>query len=166
MKKLTKPGLVAVAMVLCVSGVAQAHDDARGCGLKTLRGSYVFAASGFNIVAGVNQPKAIVEVIDFNGDGTLSVPGGARSINGMTAPIPPGGVGDYTVEADCSGTLTFIGGPSFAIFMAPGGKTVWMIPDHSEHGLSGHGNKGIALNVATRPSHGREVRELAPLLFL
>ena len=45
-----------------------------GCTLRTLRGTYVFSASGFNIVAGVAQPKAIVEVIVFNGDGTLDGP--------------------------------------------------------------------------------------------
>ena len=44
-------------------------DDGKACTVQTLRGSYLFAASGFNIVAGVAQPKAIVEGIDFNGDG-------------------------------------------------------------------------------------------------
>jgi hypothetical protein len=59
------------------------------CDLHTLRGSYVFAASGYNIVAGVPQPKAIVELIDFNGDGTLTVPGGAVSINATSPRLCP-----------------------------------------------------------------------------
>ena len=59
----------------------QSHDDV--CGVRTLRGTYTFAASGFNIVAGVAQPKAIVEVIEFNGDGTLSVPAATLSANGV-----------------------------------------------------------------------------------
>src|SRR6266853_831252 len=102
MKTLLRASLI-VARALCVSGVALGDGD---CTLKTLRGSYVFAASGFTIVAGVVQPKAIVEVIDFNGDGTLSVPAATRSVNGVIAQIPPGGVGDYTVEAGCTGRLT------------------------------------------------------------
>ena len=124
MTRLMKQSLFAAAMVLGVSGVALADSN---CTLKTLRGSYYFAANGYNMVAGVAQPKTIVEVIAFNGDGTLSVPGATRSVNGVIAQIPPGGVGDYTVQAGCAGTLTFIGGPSFDIFIAPTGKQVWMI---------------------------------------
>jgi hypothetical protein len=75
--------------------------------LKTLRGTYVFSASGFTIVAGVAQSKAILGVIDFNGDGTLSVPGALRSVNGVIARSLPGGSGGDTVEAGCAGTITF-----------------------------------------------------------
>ena len=75
------PGIVfaLAALTLAVPALSNAqalaeksnHDDV--CGVHTLRGTYVFAARGFNIVAGVAQPKAIVEVVEFNGDGTLSV---------------------------------------------------------------------------------------------
>src|ERR1041384_6313238 len=88
MKRLTRQSLVAVAMAVGVSGVALADND---CSLKTLRGSYVFAANGYNIVSGIAQPKTIVEVIDFNGDGTLSVPAATRSLNGVIARTSPGG---------------------------------------------------------------------------
>src|SRR6266496_5892022 len=66
--------LVSLAAVAMTSGTARADDTGQTCGLETLHGSYVFTAHGFNIVNGVAQPKAIVEGIDFNGDGTLSVP--------------------------------------------------------------------------------------------
>jgi hypothetical protein len=123
MKRLTRQSLVAAAMAVGVSGVALADND---CSLKTLRGSYVFAANGYNIVSGVAQPKTIVEVIDFNGDGTLSVPAATRSVNGMVARTPPGGTGSYTVDAACTGTITFAG-PLFDIFISPNGETLWMI---------------------------------------
>ena len=122
--------VVAVATVAVLASgtrIFGADDDDRGCSLRTLRGQYLFAANGFNIVGGVAQPKAIVEVIDFNGDGTLSVPAATRSLNGVIGQIPPGGVGDYTVEAGCTGTIVFTGGPSFDLFLAPGARTVWMI---------------------------------------
>ena len=124
MKRLTRQSLVAAAMVLGVSGVALADND---CTLKTLRGSYYFAANGYNMVAGVAQPKAIVEVIDFKGDGTLSVPAATRSVNGVIARSAPGGTGSYTVESGCTGTLAFDGGPSFDIFISPTGEKLWMI---------------------------------------
>jgi len=129
MKTLTRQSLVAAAMAVAVSGVALADND---CTLQTLRGSYVFAANGYNIVAGVTQPKTIVEVIDFNGDGTLSVPAATRSVNGVIARTPPGGTGSYTADAGCKGTIAFAGGPSFDIFISPKGERLWMIQTNSD----------------------------------
>ena len=129
MKRLTRRSLVAAAMAVGVSGVALADND---CTLKTLRGSYVFAANGYNLVSGVAQPKIIVEIIDFNGDGTLSVPAATRSVNGVIARTPPGGTGSYTVDVGCQGTIAFAGGPSFDIFISPQGVMLWMIQTNSD----------------------------------
>ena len=79
-----------------------------------------------NIVGGVAVPKAIVEGIDFNGDGTLVSPFATVSING-TIIHSSGSVGSYTVAADCTGTLAFTGGATFDIFVEPTGKQLWMI---------------------------------------
>jgi len=123
-------GLAVAGTAADISGVAPADNvvTASGqCNQHTLRGSYLFAAHGFNIVGGVMVPKAIVEGIDFNGDGTLISPFATVSING-TILHSSGSVGTYTVTADCTGTLTFTGGPSFDIFVHPGnGKQLWMI---------------------------------------
>ncbi len=119
--------LLALAMPFGISGTARADGESQVCGPQTLVGSYVFTARGFNIVSGVAQPKAIVEGIDFNGDGTLSVPFATVSINGLIIQVPPGGVGVYTVEANCEGTLTFTNGPSYDIFVQTSGKQLWMI---------------------------------------
>jgi hypothetical protein len=96
------------------------------CDQQTLRGSYLFNASGFNIGADGALPKAIVEAIDFNGDGTLGVPAATVSING-TISRSSGGVGTYTLDAECRGTVTFTPGPSFDIFVDRNGKQAWMI---------------------------------------
>ena len=124
MKRLTRQSLIAAVLALGGSGVALAAND---CNLNTLRGSYIFAANGYNIAAGVAQPKTIVEVIDFNGDGTLLVPAATRSVNGVVARTPPGGTGSYMIDAGCRGNITFTGGPSFDIFMSPSGEKLWMI---------------------------------------
>ena len=128
LRKMTRQTLVAATMALGLSGIALADND---CTLKTLRGSYVFAASGFTIfnigAAGVAQPKAIVEVINFNGDGTLSVPAATRSINGVIGRSPAGGTGSYTADSSCTGTLALTGGPTFDIFISPNGEMHWMI---------------------------------------
>ena len=74
---------LATETVTMDTGFAPARAERRACTERTLRGSYVFSASGFNIVGGVQQPKAIVEVIVFNGDGTLDVPAATVSLNGL-----------------------------------------------------------------------------------
>lgn len=117
--------LVALAAVTMTSGTARA-DDTPTCGVSTLHGSYLFATHGWNIIGGVAQPKAIVEGIDFNGDGTVAVPFATVSINGLIVRTT-GGSGTYTVNPDCTGTLTFSTGPAFDIFVEPHGRQLWMI---------------------------------------
>src|SRR5437899_9945522 len=115
------------AMALGTSGTARAALGPQPCGVYMLRGSYLFATPGWNIVGGVAQPKAIVEGIDFNGVGTLVNPFATVSMNGTILHFS-GGTGSYTVNPDCTGRLTFSTGPSFDIFVQPGdGKQVWMI---------------------------------------
>ena len=125
MKTLTWHVFICTAIVLGASGLARADERNDRCTLRTVRGTYVFSASGFNIVAGVAQPKAIVEVIHFNGDGTLSVPAATLSANGVIIRSLPS-LGTYTVEDDCTGTITF-NGPTFDAFISRDGDTVSMI---------------------------------------
>ena len=114
------------AMALGTLGVARAGNPLQTCSLGTLRGEYLFTAHGFNIVSGVAVPKAIVEGINFNGDGTLVSPFATVSING-TILHSSGSLGTYTLNTDCRGTVSFTGGPSFDIFVQPGGQQLWMI---------------------------------------
>ena len=60
-------------------------EDSTLCSARGLTETYLFHASGFNIsVTGVPQPKAIVEVFRFDGDGKLT--GGPR-LSASTAPF-------------------------------------------------------------------------------
>jgi hypothetical protein len=130
MKKLTLQSLTAAAMALAMSGVVQGNenDDGRACSEAALRGLYVFSASGFNVVAGVAQPKAVVEFIRFNGDGSLTVPAATVSINGTITRSPANGPGTYTVGPGCTGSLAFgPPGPTFDLFVAPSGSAIDMI---------------------------------------
>ena len=124
-------GLVVLvaAMMFSTPGIARAQTRgplARSCGVYTLSGSYLFATHGYNVVGGVALPKAIVEGIDFNGDGTVVSPFATVSING-TILHSSGSLGTYTINEDCTGTLSFTGGPSFDIFVDPKGNELWMI---------------------------------------
>src|SRR6266513_416361 len=115
------------AMVLGTSGIARAESRGPSCSMHDLRGSYLFATHGWNIVGGMAQPKAIVEGIDFDGNGTVVSPFATVSINGVII-HSSGSPGTYTVNPYCTGTLTFTGGASFDIFVERNdGKQLWMI---------------------------------------
>jgi len=129
MKKLTRQMLLAVAVTLGTTHAAQANG--KDCDVDTLRGLYLFSASGFNIAAtGEHIPKVIAEFIRFNGDGTLTVPGGTVIIGGVKLPPPPPGppaIGTYTLGDDCIGTLTFNPLLKFDIFVFPKGDELVMV---------------------------------------
>jgi len=128
MKALIKSAVLSAAMTLALGHAARAEEHNHGCSDSTLRGLYVFNASGFNIVAGVAIPKAIMELIRFNGDGTLTVPAATRSVNGVIARSPANGVGTYTLAPDCTGSITFgPPGPTFDMFAAPRAARIRMI---------------------------------------
>jgi hypothetical protein len=116
---------IAVALAASAIGVARAEDDeSKECSAATLRGLYVFAASGFNIDpnSGVASPKAIVEEIQFDGQGHVTVPAVTVSRDGVIFPPKhpaPGSNGTYTVEPNCTGTLAFSDGPTFDLLIAP-----------------------------------------------
>jgi hypothetical protein len=116
-----------VSMALSSSDKAQAQTTPQTCSVQTLHGLYLFATEGWNVSNGVAVPKAIVEGIDFNGDGTVTSPFATVSINGAII-HSRAGLGTYVVNPDCTGTLTFNSGPAFDIFVDHrGGKQLWMI---------------------------------------
>jgi hypothetical protein len=134
------------AMAQGTSTAARKEDAAMPhCGAHTLRGSYIFATHGWNISGGVAIPKAIVEGIDFAENGTLVSPFATVSIDG-TIVRSSGSQGTYTLQEDCTGTLTFTGGPSFDIFVQPSGDQLWMIQ-------TGGPGPAVFQGTVTRVSH-------------
>jgi hypothetical protein len=124
--------IVTTAIALAVTGIARADSDdkkVKECSEATLQGLYVFSATGFSIVAGVAQPRALAEFIRFNGDGTLSNPAVTLSINGViTRGGGPGQAGTYSIASNCTGSLAFgPPGPTFDLFVSPSGSEVHMI---------------------------------------
>ena len=102
------------------------RNDNHECSAKTLRGEYRFHASGYNIVNGTALPKAIIETLVFDGEGNVTTPAVSVSINGTIVQPPQGAPGVYTVDADCTGTLTFAdaAGTRFDLQIRPNGNSV------------------------------------------
>jgi hypothetical protein len=144
---------LSVGLLTVAPGYTKEKDHETECTPATLTGLYVFTATGYNIVPSgfatgpstVPQPKAIVEVIDFNGDGTLTTPAVSRSANGVIFPNTVGSNGEYTVNEDCTGMISFLpNGPHLDIFIARNGKDINMIQTDANTVLAG---------VARRVSH-------------
>src|SRR3982751_3453594 len=103
---------------------SQASAAPRACTLATLQGRYLFAESGVLLppAFGVAVPTqaADVGIHIFNGDGTgkdtvtLRI-GNNIVLENVVNPLL------YTVNPDCTGTITVLNGPSFDIFIAPDG---------------------------------------------
>lgn len=142
---------LALASGLTMPPVASATDDIDfdvvRCSARTLRGVYHFRASGFNIVNGVALPKAIIETIVLDGLGNVLTPAVSVAINGNFIRPPQGSPGVYTVDADCTGTLTFADGPQFDLQIAPGGRSVNMLQTNPNTVMQGAAVKIMALSA-------------------
>jgi hypothetical protein len=120
-------GLVAVAGLGFSGTIAASNDNARGrgCTLATLKGQYLFADAGTLLPPLVPQPTltAWAGFHVFNGDGTgtdviTGRAGGQIVLENVVSPTR------YSVDADCTGSLTVLGGPTFSIFIATDGDSI------------------------------------------
>jgi hypothetical protein len=142
----TLTSATSLASLLGLATIAICGTARADCGLQTLRGSYVFNPHGFNIVNGAAQPIAVFEGIDFNGDGTLTVPFATVSVNGLILHFPPGGTGTYTLNPNCQGTLTFNNGPiNYDISARSHGSEIEMIETNANSVLNGTAEKVLQL---------------------
>jgi len=147
--------VMVILLALTVGTPAFAHDH--GCSLSALHGLYVFSATGFVTPSGVAAvPKAIVELIRFNGDGTVTTPAVTLTVDSQ-APLAlsPGAPGTYTVadlaprDAACLGTLTFSGGNTFnLVFPHDGEPRIWLIQTNPNPGNVGNVLQGAAVKIA------------------
>ncbi len=141
-------GCLVAAMTLGTSSTAQSALDARGCSVGMLRGSYIWTFDGYTDFGGALVPKAVMQGLRFNGDGTTFNTFGTVNVGGTIIFDVTGGVGTYTVAADCTGTMLFggLGGPSFNMYIGPGAQQLWIT---QTGGGPGDGT-GLGVGTATR----------------
>jgi hypothetical protein len=122
----------------------QAHSGQQGdppkCNLVTLKGLYMFAQSGYTTVNGSLVPEGVTGKDNFHGNGTFDslamISIGGDIIPGDAAP------GTYTVNSDCTGTVTVHMTPPVPdvhldIFVAPDGNEFFTIQTDPGNVLSG-----------------------------
>ena len=122
-KQIPVSAVLALAAGLTLPSLVLADKPAE-CTAATIRGVYLFNASGYRIVGGVPQPNAFIFTLVFDGLGNMTTPAVSLSINGAIIQPPQGSPGNYTVDADCTGTLTFADGPKFDLQITPNGKQI------------------------------------------
>jgi hypothetical protein len=116
---------LAAAMSLGTSATARAAAGAQVCSVGKLNGLYLWTLDGYANLGGNLVPKAVMQGIQFNGDGTTYGPFCTVNIGGTILIDVSGSVGTYTVAADWTGTLSITDGPSFNIYVGPGAQQVW-----------------------------------------
>ena len=134
---------LAATMVPGTTTTAGAAADAH-CDARMLRGLYLWSFDGYQNFDGNFVPKAVMQGLRFNGDGTTYNPFGTVNIGGTIIIDATGGVGTYTVAADCTGTLSIPDGPSFNIYVGPGAQQIWTTQ------IVGAGATGLGVGTATR----------------
>ena len=99
------------------AGPGGGRGSSKKCKLDMLKGLYVFNATGFQRPPGDARPpwvpKAILSTSQFNGDGSVSTPM-VTVANFPPVPFdsgniyspPQGSDGTYTVDPDCTGTIS------------------------------------------------------------
>jgi len=133
------------AMTLSTPAIARTAPDAQVCSVRTLMGLYIWTFDGYQNFGGYPVPKALMIGIQFNGDGTFTIPFSTVNIGG-NAFEANGGVGTYTVAADCTGTLQVTGGTSFNMYVGLGAQQLWIT---QTGGGPGDGT-GLGVGTATR----------------
>ena len=120
---------ITLGLITVKQGYAEEEDDGPTCALKTLKGRYLFGyITTLLPPAGEQQSLlAVAGYRTFHGDGTgtdlvtVSI-NGAVVLENFVAPI------EYTVNPDCTGTITIpAAGESFGLFIAPNGAELIVI---------------------------------------
>lgn len=119
-----------ITAVSTVNASAVTAADQEQCTLATLKGRYLFAASGTILppAFGVTEPTpgADAGFHIFNGDGTgtdtVTVRVGSEIVlENFVTPFT------YTVNPDCTGKSVVPNGPSFDLFIDPKGESIAVI---------------------------------------
>ena len=105
-------------------GYAGDNDGATRCTKETLKGRYLFTATGtllppaFGVKAPTPVSVAGYHIFDGDGTGNDFV---TALVNGIDEQVPVPTAVTYTLNSDCTGTYTVGGAEHFDIFVSPNG---------------------------------------------
>ena len=140
---------LAATMAPGTPATARAEADGRVCSVGMLRGSYLWTFDAYNNLDGNFVPVAVMQGLRFNGDGTTLNTFGTVNIGGTIIFDAGGFSGTYTVNPDCTGTLSPAPGiaPTFNIYVGPGAQQVWTIQSSPDGSLTPGVSRGTAVRL-------------------
>ncbi len=143
-------GCLVATMALGAPDTARARTQfQQPCSVQTLHGVYLWSFDAYENVDGNFVPVAVMQGLQFNGDGTTLNTFGTVNIGGTIIFDVTGAVGTYTVAADCTGTLSPAPGiaPTFNIYVGPGAQQVWTIQSGPDGSLTPGVSRGTAVRI-------------------
>src|SRR5215831_20494563 len=121
MKTISSVALATMLALAVTQNSVFAKDQA--CSNASLKGSYGFYSSGFNVPAGTPRVTLGRQTYDGNGNFTNTV-----TINNNGTVIHLNDSGHYTVNADCTGTIfNTASGVIAAFVLVDGGKEIYRL---------------------------------------
>jgi hypothetical protein len=120
--------------------VINVHAHNQSCSVASLKGTYAWRRSGMN--KNMGGPVAEMGLDFFNGDGTRGITRSTgtsypESYDWTNVPWPNG---SYTVDPDCTGTLSNASGTKFAnMIVLDGGKRFSMMSFEPDKVVTGEG---------------------------
>ena len=125
---------LAAAATLVVTGSASATGptppaNPHSCDLATLQGTYLFEGNGASVSGTTTTPTAFAGSEHFNGAGAVT--GSSTFSSGGTIVPRSSFIGTYTLNTDCTGTLTIGTSLHFDLYVAPSGdRFTYVQTDH------------------------------------
>ena len=118
------------------AGAAAGAADRATCNKGTLHGTYVGANHGVQTKGANKGPFAAAEFQWFDGNGNIEGVFSANYSRNITSKAKY--EGEYTVNADCTGTVTLTDGTQYDLFIDPDGSMfAWVQTKPPEYVVSG-----------------------------
>jgi hypothetical protein len=136
-------GLLGLAYETSGEALAAESSTNPQCMLRTLKGNYAYASDGYTLKGTEMVPFSQAGHDFFKGDGTVT---GAVTVNIQGELLRLTYSGTYTLEPDCSGTMTTtdnLGVPAhFDIFVTKNGSELSFIQTDAGNVTSGYEVRG------------------------
>lgn len=131
-----------ISVLALVSLLSASQARADQCSLRDIKGVYVGTFTGFNIGGPFAGPFAAVARVVCDGKGECAG-SGTQSLNGTVLPLIDTGHDVFTVNPDCTGTITVnLPGPPFALhfntIQTLDGREAWSIETDPGTVITGH----------------------------
>jgi hypothetical protein len=132
--------LIGISLLVGVQEFAQgaALETTQSCSKATLSGMYLFAAADNGV--------AIAGYDEFDGNGKVNAVAarGGQGENTANETV----TGTYTVNTDCTGTMSFADETHFNLFIAPDGSMFSFVQTDSGASVAGVALQGSATRVS------------------